>query len=145
LHSTAVDSLTVGLYVGALGRRKNVSTIQKPTTAVGVSITEEAAEQVKQFMVQERIATDTAGLRVSATPGGCSGFRYWLNVEEHPLPNDVVVQLDGLRVFLDASSAEYLAGAEIGFVSTADASGFRITNPNESHGCSCDCSEQCPA
>lgn len=122
-----------------------MSTIQKPETTASIALTESAIEQVRQFMVQEEVAGDTAGLRVSATPGGYSGFRYWLNIEEHPLPDDLVVEQKGLRIFLDASSATYLDGAEIDFVSTVDTSGFKVTNPNEPSNCGCDCSEQCPA
>jgi iron-sulfur cluster assembly accessory protein len=132
-------------YVAALERRKSVSTIQKPETTTTIALTETAIDQVKQFMVQEKVAIDTAGLRVSATPGGCSGFRYWLNIEEHPLPDDSVVEQDGLRIFMDASSATYLDGAEVDFISSVDAAGFKVSNPNEPSNCGCDCSEQCPA
>jgi iron-sulfur cluster assembly accessory protein len=122
-----------------------VSTIQQPETFASFALTASAIDQVKQFMVQEQVAIDTAGLRVSATPGGCSGFRYWLNVEEHALPDDFVVEQDGLRIFVDASSARHLSGAEIDFVSNVDASGFKVQNPNEPSNCGCDCSEECPA
>ncbi len=122
-----------------------MSTIQKLEATATVALTESAVDQVKQFMVQENVAIDTAGLRVSATPGGCSGFRYWLNIEERPLPDDSIVEQDGLRIFLDASSATYLDGAEVDFISTTEAAGFKVKNPNEPNNCSCDCSEQCPA
>ena len=122
-----------------------MSTIQKLEATATVALTESAIDQVKQFMVQENVAIDTAGLRVSATPGGCSGFRYWLNIEEHPLPDDSIVEQDGLRIFLDASSATYLDGAEVDFISTNDAAGFKVKNPKEPSNCGCDCSEQCPA
>lgn len=122
-----------------------MSTIQHPETIASIALTDSAIDQVRQFMVQEKVAIDTAGLRVSATPGGCSGFRYWLNIEEHALPDDYVVVQNGLRIFLDASSARHLCGAEIDFVSTVDAAGFKIQNPNEPSDCGCDCSDQCPA
>ena len=32
--------------------------------------------QVKQFMAQENVPAESAGLRVSVLPGGCSGFKY---------------------------------------------------------------------
>ena len=122
-----------------------MSTIQKLEATATVALTKSAVDQVKQFMVQENVAIDTAGLRVSATPGGCSGFRYWLNIEERPLPDDSIVEQDGLRIFLDASSATYLDGAEVDFISTNDAAGFKVKNPNEPSDRGCDCSEQCPA
>jgi iron-sulfur cluster assembly protein len=122
-----------------------VSITQQPETVARIALTESAIDQVREFMKQERIAVDTAGLRVSATPGGCSGLRYWLNIEEHALPDDHVVEQDGLRIFLDASSARHLSGAQIDFISTVDASGFKVRNPNEPSNCSCDCSEECSA
>lgn len=122
-----------------------MNTVQTVEAVTGIALSTLAVEQVKQFMARENIAVDTAGLRVSATPGGCSGFRYWLNVEDQPLPGDLVVEQDGLRVFMDSASATHLAGAEIDFVSTVDAAGFKVNNPNEPDTCSCDCGDQCPA
>lgn len=122
-----------------------MSTSQQPETIASIALTDSAIDQVRQFMVQEQVAIDTAGLRVSATPGGCSGFRYWLNVEEHALPDDHVVVQGGLRIFMDESSARYLSGAEIDFVSAVDACGFKVSNPNEPSNCGCDCSNECPA
>lgn len=122
-----------------------MSAIQKPQLTICLTLSEAAREQVQQFMVREQIIAETAGLRISASPGGCSGFRYWLNIEEHPLPTDQVIDQNGLRVFLDEASAICLNGAEIDFVSTGDASGFKVNNPNEPTTCGCDCSEQCPA
>lgn len=131
-------------YVPALERGKRVSTIQKPKVTASIALSETAIDQVKQFMAREQVSIDTAGLRISATPGGCSGFRYWLNIEEHPLPDDIIAEQDGLRVFMDTSSVRYLSGSEIDFVTTVDDSGFRISNPNEPASCACDCSGECP-
>ena len=122
-----------------------MSTIQQPETIARIALTDSAVDQVRQFMVQEQVAIDTAGLRVSATPGGCSGFRYWLNVEEHALPDDQVVVQGGLRIFMDEASARNLSGAKIDFISTVEASGFKVFNPNEPSNCGCDCSNECPA
>ena len=110
-----------------------------------ISVTEEAVTQIRDFMAQQNIESDTAGLRVSAAPGGCSGIQYWLNIDQEPRIDDVVVEQDGLKIFLDASSAGFLRGAEIDFVTTGEVSGFKVNNPNETGGCSCDCSQQCPS
>ena len=122
-----------------------MSTIQQPETIASIALTDSAVNQVRQFMVQEQVAIDTAGLRVSAAPGGCSGFRYWLNLEEHALPDDHIVVQNGLRIFMDESTARYLSGARIDFISTVDGSGFKVQNPNEPSNCGCDCSDECPA
>ena len=122
-----------------------MTTAKQAEAVSGIALSASSVEQVKQFMARESIAINTAGLRVSATPGGCSGFRYWLNIEDQPLPDDTIVEQDGLRVFMDGSSATYLAGAEIDFVSAVDAAGFKINNPNEPETCGCSCGDQCPA
>jgi iron-sulfur cluster assembly protein len=70
-------------------------------------------------------------------PGGCSGFRYGLNIEERPLDDDMVVDVRGIRVFVDAFSAQYLSGTTIDYVTNMQGSGFTFENPNSTGGCGC--------
>ena len=114
-----------------------MSTTQRPETIVDVSLTMSAVEQVRKFIEQEDVPVETAGLRVSVLPGGCSGFKYGLNIEERPLDDDLVVQQDDLRIFVDVFSGQYLQGTTIDFVSTMQQSGFTFNNPNASGGCGC--------
>ena len=58
---------------------------QAPAGGLTVNLTGRAAEEVQKFIVQEQVPVDSAGLRVSVLPGGCSGFKYSLNIEERPL------------------------------------------------------------
>lgn len=114
-----------------------MSTTQRPDTTIGVTLTDQAAAQVRSFMDQEDVPPETAGLRVSVLPGGCSGFRYGLNIEERPLDDDYVVEIQGLRVFVDAFSAQYLNGTTVDYVSTMQGAGFTFENPNATGGCGC--------
>ena len=114
-----------------------MSTTQRPEATVDIRLTDSAREQVQEFIKQEKVPEETAGLRVSVMPGGCSGFRYGLNIEERPLDDDLVVSQGGLRIFVDAFSAQYLNGTEIDYVSTMQASGFTFNNPNSTGGCGC--------
>jgi iron-sulfur cluster assembly protein len=100
-------------------------------------ITARAAEEVQKFIAQEQVPTDSAGLRVSVLPGGCSGFKYSLNVEERALEDDMVTQVNGVRVFVDGFSAQYLTGVTIDYVSSMQGSGFTFSNPNATGGCGC--------
>jgi iron-sulfur cluster assembly protein len=101
-----------------------------------INLTPTAVTTVQQF-IQEHGATDEAGLRVAVLPGGCSGFQYGLNIEETPDQEDEVLELEGLRVFVDPFSAQYLEGVEIDYVTTMMGSGFTFRNPNASGGCGC--------
>src|SRR5579864_6579469 len=112
-----------------------MSTTQQPT--VTVTLTERASDQVKQFMTQEQVPLETAGLRVAVLPGGCSGFKYGLNIEERPFDDDIIVEAGGVRVFVDAFSAQYLSGTTIDYVSSMQGAGFTFSNPNSTGGCGC--------
>ena len=110
---------------------------QAPASGFALVITARAAEEVQKFIAQEQVPTDSAGLRVSVLPGGCSGFKYSLNVEERPLEDDMVAQVNGVRVFVDGFSAQYLTGVTIDYVSSMQGSGFTFSNPNATGGCGC--------
>jgi iron-sulfur cluster assembly protein len=110
---------------------------QAPATGFNMTLTERAADEVQKFMVQEQVAPETAGLRVSVLPGGCSGFKYSLNIEERALDDDMVHEVNGVRVFVDGFSAQYLSGITIDYVTSMQGSGFTFSNPNASGGCGC--------
>jgi iron-sulfur cluster assembly protein len=114
-----------------------MTTSQRPETSAEVSLTDQAVEQVKKFMEQEQVPEETAGLRVSVLPGGCSGFKYGLNIEDRPLDDDIVLEVKGLRVFVDQFSAQYLSGTIVDYVSTMQGAGFTFENPNATGGCGC--------
>ena len=102
-----------------------------------LTLTDTAAAEVRKFMGAEQLPEETAGLRVSVLPGGCSGFKYSLNIEERALDDDMVVDVGGVRVFVDGFSAQYLSGVTIDYVSSMQGSGFTFSNPNATGGCGC--------
>jgi iron-sulfur cluster assembly accessory protein len=110
---------------------------QQATTGFALVLTGRAAEEVQKFIAQEQVPAESAGLRVSVLPGGCSGFKYSLNIEERPLDDDMVAQVNGVRVFVDGFSAQYLTGITIDYVSSMQGSGFTFSNPNATGGCGC--------
>jgi len=110
---------------------------QAPSAGFVLTLTDRAAEEVRKFIAQEQVPAETAGLRVSVLPGGCSGFKYSLNIEERPLEDDLVNQITGVRVFVDGFSAQYLSGVTIDYVSSMQGSGFTFHNPSATGGCGC--------
>jgi iron-sulfur cluster assembly protein len=110
---------------------------QAPSGGLTVNLTGRAAEEVLKFITQEQVPVESAGLRVSVLPGGCSGFKYSLNIEERPLDDDCVTEVYGVRLFVDGFSAQYLAGITIDYVSSMQGSGFTFSNPNATGGCGC--------
>ena len=112
-----------------------MATETMPTVALGV--TESAAAEIKKFMASEEGLPATSGLRVRVVPGGCSGFQYSLNIEEESRQGDYVLEQNGVRLFVDMFSAQYLNGVKIDYVSGVMGSGFTFKNPNATGGCGC--------
>jgi len=101
-----------------------------------ITVTANAVAEVQKFM-EEQGATAEAGLRVAVLPGGCSGFQYGLNIEDEPQGDDDVLESNGLKLFVDPFSGQYLDGVEIDYVTTMMGSGFSFKNPNATGGCGC--------
>ena len=112
-----------------------MSTVQQPNVAM--SVTAGAAAEVRKFMEAEGVDPAKGGLRVSVQPGGCSGFKYGLLIEDQSADDDIVVDQEGFRVFVDPFSAQYLSGVTIDYVSSMQGSGFTFKNPNSTGGCGC--------
>jgi len=110
---------------------------QQAATGVTVNLTERAAEEVRKFIAAEQVPVETAGLRVSVLPGGCSGFKYSLNIEERALEDDMVIETAAVRILVDGFSAQYINGVTIDYTSSMQGSGFTFHNPNASGGCGC--------
>lgn len=104
-------------------------------TATGILLTPAAAQKVQQLAQAEGEAD--LFLRISVAPGGCSGLRYQLALDDESLEDDVVVEHHGVKVATDKMSAPYLNGASIDFVDTIQQQGFTIDNPNAQGSCSC--------
>jgi iron-sulfur cluster assembly protein len=112
-----------------------MSAVAAPSVAINVTLS--AAEEIKKFMVSEEDLPETAGLRVRVVPGGCSGFQYSLNIEEESRNGDFIVEQQGVRLFVDMFSAQYLNGIQIDYTSNMMGSGFTFENPNATGGCGC--------
>ena len=101
-----------------------------------LNLTGTAVSKVQDF-IEEHGAGSDSGLRVAVLPGGCSGFQYGLNIEDGPEEDDEIFDLEGVRVFVDPFSVQYLEGIEIDYVTGMMGSGFSFRNPNAVGGCGC--------
>lgn len=105
------------------------------TKATPISLTDNAVAKVKEIMAQQDPVP--AGLRVGVVGGGCSGFSYNMTFENQQGMMDKVFTFDGLKVFVDATSAMYLNGCVVDYVETLEAAGFKFENPNVKSTCGC--------
>ena len=100
-----------------------------------INLTANAIAKVKQIMAGQNPVP--AGLRVGVVGGGCSGFSYNMTFENQAGMMDKVYEFDGLKVFVDATSAMYLKGATVDYVETLEGAGFKFENPNVKSTCGC--------
>jgi iron-sulfur cluster assembly accessory protein len=100
-----------------------------------ITLTEMAAGKVKELLEQE--GRQDIALRVAVQPGGCSGLRYAMYLDDQVGDNDQAEEIYGVRVVVDRLSAPYLSEAKIDFVDSLEASGFTIDNPVAQSSCAC--------
>jgi iron-sulfur cluster assembly accessory protein len=107
------------------------------TAPLTLTLTPRAADEVRKFMVEEKVPAETGGLRIGVLPGGCSGFKYSLVIEPKAAEDDIVVESSGVRLFVDGFSAQHLNGVTLDYKSNFQESGFAFENPNATGGCGC--------
>jgi len=103
--------------------------------AAPVSLTANAVAKVKDIMGQQTPVP--AGLRFGVVGGGCSGFSYSMQFENAAGMMDKTFDMDGLKVFVDATSVMYLNGCIVDYVETLEGAGFKFENPNVKSTCGC--------
>jgi iron-sulfur cluster assembly accessory protein len=113
----------------------STTTTTPEVKAPPISLTPNAIAKVKEIMAQQNPAP--TGLRVGVVGGGCSGFSYSMQFENSAGMMDKVFDMDGLKVYVDATSVMYLNGCRVDYVETLEGAGFKFDNPNVKSTCGC--------
>lgn len=108
---------------------------QKQAKKPIVHLTQAAIQKVNAMMVKD--GKEGAGLRVDVVTGGCAGLSYDLRFQKKPYDNDIVIEQDGLRLFVNPETVSFLFGTEIDYLDTLKESGFQYKNPNAQNSCGC--------
>jgi iron-sulfur cluster assembly protein len=101
-----------------------------------ISLTDNGAEKVREFLSAQEAVAPTAGLRVGVRGGGCSGFQYALAFDDQR-EGDTVFEDKGIRLLVDRPSLPYVQGSVIDFVDGLQGAGFKVDNPNVIAACGC--------
>ena len=99
-----------------------------------ITLTPEAISKVKSILAERK---EESGLRIAVVGGGCSGFQYQMTLGKEPKADDKIIDMDGLRVFVDTRSLLYLNGTTVDYVDGLSGSGFKFDNPNAKASCGC--------
>jgi iron-sulfur cluster assembly protein len=101
---------------------------------MAISLTESAAARVRAHLAQRGRGL---GLRLGVKETGCSGFSYVVDYADDTGADDRVFEDQGVKVFVNAASLQYVDGTRIDFVRQGLNESFRFENPNIKGECGC--------
>jgi iron-sulfur cluster assembly protein len=99
-----------------------------------LTLTPAAVAKVKSIMAERG---EESGLRIAVTGGGCSGYQYEMTLDKEANADDKIIELDGLKMFIDSRSLLCLNGTCVDYVDGLTGSGFKFDNPNSQSSCGC--------
>src|SRR2546430_16940211 len=88
--------------------------------AAPISLTANAIAKVKEIMGQQN--PTPAGLRVGVVGGGCSGFSYSMSFENGSGLMEKVFDMDGLKLYVEATSLMSLNGCIPDYIQNVEVS-----------------------
>ncbi|MBT8439426.1 MAG: iron-sulfur cluster assembly accessory protein [Gammaproteobacteria bacterium] len=99
------------------------------TTALSASDLElTTSAQGKMAELFSQVEENIEGVRVFATPGGCSGINFGMTFTDQLNANDGTLDFESFKVIVDDATLEYLRGAEIDFVDGGDGNASFVFN-----------------
>ena len=101
-----------------------------------IELTASAAVQLRMLVQEKGLDTKTSGLRLSVEKGGCAGLQYAMGIGA-PEENDLIVERDDARLFIDAESLKWLDNSVIDYEEGLSGAGFRVRNPLSARSCGC--------
>lgn len=99
-----------------------------------ITLTPEAISKVKSILAERK---EESGLRIAVVGGGCSGFQYQMTLDKEAKEDDRIIDMEGLKVFVDSRSLLYLNGTKVDYIDGLNGSGFKFDNPNAKASCGC--------
>jgi len=100
-----------------------------------ITVDPSAAKRIAELIESE--GNPRMFLRVSVSGGGCSGFQYGFKLDETMNSDDRIFDHGGVKVVIDETSLDLLAGSEVAYVASLAGSAFVMRNPNATSTCGC--------
>jgi iron-sulfur cluster assembly accessory protein len=114
--------------------------IETKTEVDGITISPAAASAVRDILAKRNL--EGYSLRVFVSGGGCHGVQFGMALDNNKRQTDVALEMEGVSVFVDDQSINYLYGAKIDFINDpVHGAGFIVDSPS-AQGSSCSCGSQ---
>ena len=101
-----------------------------------ITVTDAAALHLRGMLEEKDISPKEKGLRLFVEKGGCAGMQYAMQITA-PEDTDETIEKNGVRVFVDRESLQYLDESQLDYVDSLNDSGFKIENPKAERSCGC--------
>lgn len=112
-----------------------MSAVANSLMETDLTLTQSAEAKMAELMTQ--VEDEIQGVRVFATPGGCSGISFGMTFTDQLNANDSVRHFDTFVVIVDDGTMQYLKGVEIDFVDRGDGQATFVFNNLPSFGGGC--------
>ena len=100
-----------------------------------LTLTDSARSKLSELVQQ--VEEEIKGIRVYATPGGCSGINFGMTFTDQVNENDAILEHEGVSVIVDNGTMQYLQGVEIDFVDRGDGAATFVFNNLQPVGGGC--------
>ncbi|HLP17549.1 MAG TPA: iron-sulfur cluster assembly accessory protein [Bacteroidota bacterium] len=115
----------------------NIAEVQQtPLVTDDIHLTEKAAAEIIKVKAQNNIPAEHA-LRLGVKGGGCSGLTYVLAFDDKKTEKDIVLEKNGVTIYVDQKSMFYLSGTTLDFTDGLNGRGFVFNNPQAVKSCGC--------
>ena len=101
---------------------------------MAISATPVAAARVLSYIAKRGKGI---GLRLGVKTTGCSGLAYKLEFVDEFHGDDHVFESEGITIYVDAKSLQFLDGTVLDYTKEGLQEGFKFTNPNVKDECGC--------
>ena len=113
-----------------------MQTLEPIVSTSPITLSPRASEELRDLIVSQ--GKDGAALRVWVAGGGCSGLSYGMALDDQqPEADDEIFSQDGIKLYVDTLSLQYMVGATVDYIDDAMGGGFKIENPNATSSCGC--------
>ena len=89
-----------------------------------ITVTDKAAHQLQKTMKEEN--KQDLGLKIHGGFSLCCGFQCNLSLEEKPKEGDMVIESNGIKIFINEYVYQFLDGAIIDYPESQSGFGFII-------------------
>jgi iron-sulfur cluster assembly protein len=99
-----------------------------------ITLTGTALERVRNFLATRGTGI---GLRLGLKKTGCSGYAYTVNYADEINDDDVVFDIEDVKVVVDKDNLDLIDGTEVDYVREGLNEAFKFRNPKATGECGC--------